>query len=274
MKKTIIPIVLLMIVMTLSFVMAGDFIMNYAGAQIFTVATSGNLNASGTIAESGVLLTDTYLDLADTFGGDVSGTYDNLLIKNTQGLDAGNITTGTFNAARIPTLDAGNITGTFNAASIPTLDYHNITNIPSCGANTYLKYDGSDLFCVAVTNALISGENITSGTIDIARLPSLVNKTTLAYQNITGIPSCTDTEFLQFNATGMFCVEPIGAGFDSTNIAFYNKTNTWAEEQVFDEWINVTKGIKFTSNTSYIAREGVGTNISIDSLGNLIINLG
>ena len=231
--------------------------MNYGGDPIFTIATSGNVNASGTIAESGVLLTDTYMALVDTFGGDVSGTYDNLLITNTQGLDAGNITTGTFNAARIP-----------------TLDYHNITNIPSCGANTYLKYDGSDLSCVAVTNALISGENITSGTIDFARLPSLVNQTTLAYQNITGIPACTDTEFLQFNATGMFCVEPISTGFDSTNIAFINKTQTWAEEQVFEEWINVTKGIKFTSNTSYIAREGVGTNISIDSLGNLRINLG
>lgn len=72
----------------------------------------------------------------------------------------------------------------------------------------------------------------------------------------------------------MFCVAASSTGFDSTNLAYINKTQTWAEEQVFSKFVNVTQGIKLQSNTSYISRVGVGTNISIDSGGNLIINLG
>jgi hypothetical protein len=262
MKKYIIPIVLLMLVTTLSFVMAGDFKINYGGAQIFTVATNGtttiqNEVVAGWLSAVGNISTSAY------FVG--NGRYlTNLVIPD--------------NSTKV--------------------DYHNVTGIPTCGANTYLKFDGTTLTCVAVTNALISGENITSGTINetrlsstiytiglnasklavgtipFARLPALDNMTTLHYTNITGIPACTVTQFLQLNATGMFCVAPTSSGFDSTNLAFINKSQTFAEEQNFSKFLNVTEGIRLMNNNSVITRDGVATNISIDSGGNVIINLG
>ena len=69
---------------------------NYAESLFVNVlnAVTGYIGTlyGGIIYEAGVSLTDKYIELTDTFGGDVSGTYDNLLVEDTQGLSYTNIT--------------------------------------------------------------------------------------------------------------------------------------------------------------------------------------
>jgi len=68
-KQKTIGIISLMTVMLFAFAtvtLAGDFkIQSPVGTDIFTIDTSGNVNASGTIRESNVLLSDTYWKIAD-----------------------------------------------------------------------------------------------------------------------------------------------------------------------------------------------------------------
>ena len=68
MKQKTIGIISLMTVMLFAMttgVLAGDFkIQSPVGTNIFTVSTAGNVNASGTIMESNVLLSDTYWKIA------------------------------------------------------------------------------------------------------------------------------------------------------------------------------------------------------------------
>jgi len=68
MKNKSMGIISLMAVMLLAFAttaLAGDFkIQSPVGTDIFTVDTSGNVNASGTIMESNVLLSETYWAIA------------------------------------------------------------------------------------------------------------------------------------------------------------------------------------------------------------------
>ncbi len=69
MKNKTIGITSLMAVMLLAFAttaLAGDFkIQSPVGTDIFTIDTSGNVNASGTIRESNTLLSETYWAIAD-----------------------------------------------------------------------------------------------------------------------------------------------------------------------------------------------------------------
>ena len=69
MKQKTIGIISLMTVMLFAFAtatLAGDFIIQApVGTNIFTIDTSGNVNASGTIRESNVLLSATYWKIAD-----------------------------------------------------------------------------------------------------------------------------------------------------------------------------------------------------------------
>ena len=79
----------------------GDFIIqNKTGTEMVIYGlvadqSSINLNITeGWIAEAGVQLTNKYIELGDSFGGDVSGTYDAIQVVSTQGLDYHNVTTG------------------------------------------------------------------------------------------------------------------------------------------------------------------------------------
>jgi len=69
MKQKTIGIISLMTIMLFAMAtaaLAGDFkIQSPVGTDIFTIDTSGNVNASGTIRESNVLLSDTYWAIAD-----------------------------------------------------------------------------------------------------------------------------------------------------------------------------------------------------------------
>ena len=118
----------------------------------------------------------------------------------------------------------------------------------------------------------LSGENITAGTIDFARLPSLTDKITLAYQNITGTPTCSAGEYITMNATGWICETPSASAMDYTNLAMTNVTNTFAQDQIFNKGINVTTSVNLLSAIASISRGG--SNITIDNSNNVIITLG
>ncbi|GAI35763.1 unnamed protein product, partial [marine sediment metagenome] len=138
-RKVLILLLPIVLVFAISVVSAGDFKIEYGGDAIFTVATSGNVNASGTIAESGVLLSDTYLALA---GGALTGVLSSNANITTTAHFVGN---GSF-LTSVPTYNA-----TYDAYAVGgvTISYQNISNLPTCGAGEHLDYDGSALTCTA-----------------------------------------------------------------------------------------------------------------------------
>jgi hypothetical protein len=163
------------------------YVSNSTGTVKIDLSSTGNINATGTVAEGGVLLSNIYLKLA---GGTVTG----LISSNS------NISTTAF--------FIGN--GSFLTSVSAT--------VPTNGVN-------------------IAGENITSGTIAFARLPTLTNTLTLAYQNISGVPTCTAGQYVLMNSTGWICSSPptynatYATYIPSTNVAFVNNTNIFTVNQ-------------------------------------------
>jgi len=102
---------------------------------------TGYLNATGTISEGGIQLTYKYLELTDSFGGDVSGTYDAIVVDFTEAYDAidNNIT-----QVRTDMWKLSNFTGAFN-------DIYNISD-------SSLIYNGSDVSFVNVTATTFYGD--------------------------------------------------------------------------------------------------------------------
>jgi hypothetical protein len=174
-----------------------------------------------------------------------------------------NITAGTIAFARLPTL-----------TSTHTHAYQNITGTPTCTANQFVIMNATGWFCgtatIGANSTTIAGENITGGTIAFARLPTLTDTHTLAYQNITGEPVCTTGQVVTMNATGWFCIA--SGSMSYTNIGLTNITNTWALDQIYTNDINVTSDVNLLSATASI-RRGT-TNITIDNTNNVIITLG
>jgi len=258
MKKNITYIVMLMtLTMSLGMVYAGDFQINdNTGASLFNLTSAGNLEIVGTISENGALLSSTYLALT---GGSLSG--------NVATTGEANITAGGFFVG-----DGSFITGITVEAQATTVSYHNITDLPTCNAGEHFTFDGSTLSCSLPTTQTmnIAGENITSGTIDFARLPTLTNMHTLDYHNITSIPTCDAGDYLAYDGSDLACGTPEGGDF--TNVAYYNQTNTFATDQVFSQDVNVTGDVNLMSATASLKRGG--TNITIDDTNNIIITLG
>lgn len=291
-KRNIPFVMAIVFVLALGLVSAGDFKINYGGNDIFTVATSGNVNASGTLAESGVLLSETYLALA---GGALTG----ILSSDS------NITTSAFVVGDGTYLKNANITITDNSTEIT---YKNITDIPTCSNTERLNFDGTTLSCTAFDNTNIAyyNETITwagaqqfSANINItgnitdsnyinadyfvgagSKLTDLpADMAVIKYQNISNLPTCGAGEHLDYDGSELTCTADSGgtyASLDTLNVAFTNRTNTFTGQQVFDEDLNLsTASIVFKDNDSSITRAGQETtNITIDSLGNVIIQLG
>jgi len=275
---------MIMILVVGTLVSAGDFQIEYGGSKIFTIATSGDVNVSGTIAENGILLSDIYLGLS---GGALTGVLSSNSNITTDSYFVGD---GRYLTNIVETNWEGNysifsthitwaevMNGTLaETATIEGYNYYNATDFDY--NDYYLKSNDFSFINTTTASTLnnlitIQAENITGGTIDFARLPSLINLTTLDYHNITGIPTCGAGEFLKFDGTDLSCVAESSTSLE--NVAYYNETNTWAETQIFSKDLNITGDIKLMTDDSVITRDGVDTtNISIDSAGNVIINLG
>lgn len=153
-----------------------------------------------------------------------------------------NITSGTINFARLPTL-----------TDMITLAYQNITGVPSCSAGQFVKMNATGWICESPVIAMTDTH-------------------THAYQNITGVPACTAGQYVVMNATGWICETPATFAMDYTNIAMTNKTNTFANDQIFSNDVNVTGAVNLLSATASIKR-GL-SNITIDNSNNVIITLG
>jgi len=92
------------------------------------------------------------------------------------------------------------------------------------------------------------------------------NSVNIEYKNITNLPTCNAGEHLFYDGSSLTCTAD--TGFDNTNIAYLNNSvQTWYGVQNFSRDI-------YLSNGSKIASETTGTNITIDSTGNVVIVLG
>jgi len=119
----------------------------------------------------------------------------------------------------------------------------------------------------------LDASNITTGTLDFARLPNLENMTTLSYHNLTDIPTCSVGQHLFFDGTDMSCTADGSGIADYTNIALTNQTNTFTPNQVFSGGVNVSKSIVLADDNANITRAGQDTTMWIDSSGNVHFKL-
>jgi len=228
---------------------------------LLTIGTDGSGNFTGDIMENSVRLSDTYCAL--TGGCDLAGP---VVITGDLNVSGNVNISGTFIG------DGSGLTGvtvsmTDNSTQIA---YQNITNFPTCSANEFFSFDGSVLTCVAVSipanSTTLDASNITSGVFDVARIPTLVNQTTIAYQNISNLPTCTGDDVLTFDGTDMTCTTP-ASSMDYTNLALTNETNVFVPEQNFTGGINTdeniliadTKLVEWTGGGSVSATSGVIT---------------
>jgi len=248
-----ISLVLLMVLSVVTLIVsAGDFNINYGGAKIFTVATNGTVSVINLSVSA--------------------------LIQS-----VGNISTDAYFVG-----DGSFLTGISVADNSTEISINNVTDVPTCGANTFLKYDGSALSCVATAenSTVIAYQNVTGiptctanqhlefdGTTLTCTAP-LENSSVISYHNVTGIPTCGGSDVLTYDGSVLTCTTPT-ATTDWTNNAWLNESQTFSEYNEFTKYVNITEGVRLMTDTAVITREGIETvNITIDSSGNINFNLG
>jgi len=141
-----------------------------------------------------------------------------------------------------------NVSGDFGVGGVIYGDGSGITGITATSL-------GANLTTIAyqnITNLPTCGDG-QSFTFDGSILTCgnpLVNGTIIAYQNVTGFPTCTGDDVLTFDGTDMTCTTPAST-MDYTNVALINQTNTFTPQQTF------TDGLVSSSNITIADTKGV-----------------
>jgi len=286
-KKKTIGIISLMTVMLFALAtatLAGDFkIQSPVGTNIFTIDTSGNVNASGTIRESNVLLSDTYWAIAtvatpsdgDTthlstadqiydwvIGLGYTAGWDSLddmvlteayiYVGNSSNEPMGVAVSGdaTLTADGTLTLDAD----IMRDAEIETWGYWNESSDLANDELAEAKIN-FDTVCAAGNHLYVDGDNLGCEADDNTEY------TADAPLNLTGtvfgLIDCADTEIYKFNATSeVFECEPDGGS---------------GIENVVED---LTPQLGGNLDVNDFGIDGGGsTNMTIDATGNFIIVL-
>ena len=246
--KDIHTIVLISVILSIALISATDYQIRSGGSQIFTVASNATVQTTN-LALSGWLNVTGDVQAAN-FYGDGSGLTGITVGTNATVIAYQNVTGWpTCDNEQHLRFDGTTLTCNSTAVNSTVIAYQNVTGWPTCADGQRLYYDGSALSCAAPT----------------------VNATVIAYQNVTGIPTCGAGESLTFDGTTLTCSS---TAWDNSNVAYLNNTQTFTAEQTFDEDIHIVKNINMTTNDSAVMGRFAGTNITFDSSGNIIINLG
>lgn len=96
------------------------------------------------------------------------------------------------------------------------------------------------------------------------------NGTTIAYQNITNLPTCTGSQVLTFDGSTLSCTDTT---FDNTNVAYFNNTNTFSPLQLFEGGMNVTGNITLMTDDSYVKGVDDTVGMRINSTGSIIFTI-
>lgn len=286
MKQKTIGIISLMTVMLFAFAtatLAGDFIIQApVGTNIFTIDTSGNVNASGTIRESNVLLSATYwkkVDVATPSDGDSTHlSTAGQIFSYIAGL---NYVANAWDALTDMTLADGQVyigdgsgnpvartisndatisnTGVVTLAASITRD----TEVPAWGYwNESSDVDDDEILeaKIAFSTACAAGNHYYLNGNDLAcEADDDTTYTANTPLNLTGtvfdLIDCADTEIYKMSGGSWTCSEDGGAGISA-----------------IVEDTNATLGSNLDVNDFGIDGGG-NTNMTIDGTGNFIIVL-
>lgn len=135
----------------------------------------------------------------------------------------------------------------------------------TCPANSYITQLNDSVTCTSIDGSahVHAGENITSGTIDFARLPNLTNKILSDVANVTGavpVGQCMPGDYVTETTTiGVSCSTPSGVTDGHSHSAPYITTGTFgAGDYIFPANLTVqgTMGINVTTGCVYLPSGG------------------
>ena len=229
---------------------------------------SGDLNVSNsTISMSGGIVT------ATTFVGNVTGTA--TTANNLS--DGANITTGTIDAARLPDLITSNINISSGISTFNDVRVGSAVTIGSSGIVTATTFVGNVTGTATTANNLSDGANITTGTIDAARLSGTYNINVNASSGISTFVDIKVGSAVTVDSSGIntpsgiitassFVGDVTGTATTATNLADGANitTGTISDDRLPDL---ITSNINISSGISTFNDIKVGSAVTIGSSG-------
>jgi hypothetical protein len=199
-------------------------ISTFLGLANSATITSTNANTVNTIVKRDASGNFNAGTITATFSGNGSGL---------SALNATNVSSGTLDAARIPSLNASKITaGTLDAARIPSLNASKIT--------------AGTLDAARIPN--LNASKITAGALDAARIPSLnASKITAGTLDAARIPSLDASKI----TTGT-----LGRPISTTNGTFSGSVSFGSDVRQMINLYSTTYGIGIQSSTLYYRSGG------------------